>query len=293
MATIKYLPPAKIDLTAVQWLTAAKTEFADINVVLFFEMNEPVCFKNSLPALFALHERWAQGSGSEADKIKKTFKAFAVSSALGDWHINNMRRTKEWIADYKTKGQVSGEYGSRILELKYPEDLAIGMDTVERRTRNREKLKKEAEKMLYEQPWQHDHHMTPDHTLRVLTNYLVSKPFYGKATEANDITQHTPSWLIFDKEGNVLWRHVGNALDVHVRDVLLPYLMGIKQPKPLCPEEFRQAALAEYRAATKYPPGAHVGKVVAHHDGDTSSLYPPKEEKKDEEAAKDDEEKKE
>jgi hypothetical protein len=30
--------------------------------------------------------------------------------------------------------------------------------------------------------------MSEEHTVRVLTNYLASKPFYGKTAEANDIT---------------------------------------------------------------------------------------------------------
>ena len=72
---------------------------------------------------------------------------------------------------------------------------------------------------------------------------------------------------------------------MHLRDVLLPYLMGIKKPSPLCSTEFRNAALAEYRAAKKYPPGAHVGSAVVHHDGKISLDAPkeeeaPKEEKK-------------
>merc|ERR1711916_188098 len=92
-------------------------------------------FENSLPALFALHERWAVGHGNEADKLKKTFKAFAVSSALENWHVNNMRRTKEWLETGRTQGTVYNEYGSRIKELAHPANLPIGMDTVERRTR--------------------------------------------------------------------------------------------------------------------------------------------------------------
>ncbi len=89
------------------------------------------------------------------------------------------------------------------------------------------------------------------------------------------------------QEKNVLFRFVGNALDVHLRDVLLPYLMGIKKPTPLCSTEFRNAALAEYRAAKKYPPGAHVGSAVVHHDGKVN-LDAPKEseEEKKDEAAK-------
>jgi hypothetical protein len=106
---------------------------------------------------------------------------------------------QEWLADGITKGTVHNEYGSRVLKLDPPAKLAIGMDVVERRTRNREKLKKQAAKMLYEQPWQHDPHLQEDHTLKVLTNYLISKPFYGKCAEANDISQHTPSWIICDK----------------------------------------------------------------------------------------------
>jgi len=275
MSKIKYLPPSKTTLKDVQWLTAAPTEFADFNLVLFFEMNEPVCFKNSLPAMFDLHNRWGLGHGKEADKLKKTFRCFAVSTAMDNWHVNNMRRTKEWIETTKTKGQVSGEYGSRIQELPHPPNMAIGMDLIERRTRNREKLKKMAEKMLYEQPWQHDHHQTPEHTLRILTNYLVSRPFVGKVADANDMNQHTPSFIIFDKEGNTIWRATGNILDVHLRDILLPYLMNVKKAKPLLTQEDRDAFLAEYRASKKYPPGAHVGAVVTHHDGDTSHLYPP------------------
>ncbi len=183
----------------MQWLTAGPTELADINLLLFFEMNEPVCFKLSLPSLFGLHNRWGLGVGSEADKIKRTFRCFGISTCLENWEINNLRRTKEWLADGITKGTVHNEFGSRILKLDHPATLPIGMDVVERRTRNREKLKKQAEKMLHEQPWQHDPHLSTEHTLRVLTNYLVSKPFYGKSAEANDITQHTPSWIIFDK----------------------------------------------------------------------------------------------
>jgi hypothetical protein len=68
---------------------------------------------------------------------------------------------------------------------------------------------------------------------------------------------------------------------VHLRDELLPYLMGVKKVKPLITEEFRQAALAEYRKAKKFPPGAHVGAAVIHHDGKVN-LDAPKEEKKDE-----------
>ncbi len=78
-----------------------------------------------------------------------------------------------------------------------------------------------------------------------------------------------------------MFRFVGNALDVHLRDELLPYLMGVKKIKPLITEEFRQAALAEYRKAKKYAPGAHVGGVVVHHDGKVN-LDAPKEEAKDE-----------
>ena len=259
-------------------------------------MNETVCFKNSLPTLFDLHERWGHGHGKEADKLKKTFKGFGVSTANGDWQWNNIRRTKEWLATGKTVGRVYYENATRFKEVKHPDSLPIGMDLIERRTRNRSKLQVQAEKILAEQPWQHDHHMTPDHTLHQLTNYLSSRPFYGKATEANDLSQSTPAWIIFDKAGNVLWRMVGNVLDVHLRDVLLPYLMNVKSAKPLCSEKTRQETLEEYRTATKYAPGAHVGKVVVHHDGDLSSLYPPiKEEPKDEakDGEKPEEEKKE
>ena len=288
----------------MQWLTAGSTELGDINVVrvhflffpffcpffflflfrqvLFFEMNEPVNFKtgSGLPALISLHRRWGEG-GAEADKIKRTFRAFAVSTCLGDWEVNNLRRTKEWLEDGVTKGQVHDEFGSRVLTLEHPKNLPIGMDVVERRTRNRAKLTKEAEKLLYEQPWQHDHNLDPSHTVKVLTNYLTSKPFYGKCAQANDVTQNTPTFLIFDKDRNVLWRFVGNCLEVHIRDTILPWLMDIKKPQPLITEEFRQAALAAYRNTKKLPPGAHVGKVVAHHDGKVN-LDAPKEEKKDE-----------
>jgi hypothetical protein len=75
-------------------------------------------------------------------------------------------------------------------------------------------------------------------------------------------------------------RGAGNALDVHLRDELLPYLMGVKKIKPLLTEEFRQSAIAEYRRAKKYAPGAHVGSVVVHHDGKVN-LDAPKEEPKD------------
>ncbi len=88
------------------------------------------------------------------------------------------------------------------------------------------------------------------------------------------------------QEKNTLFRFIGNALDVHLRDVLLPYLMGIKKPVPLCSDEFRNAALAQYRAAKKYPPGAHVGSAVLHHDGKVNLDAPPKEEEKKDEAAK-------
>jgi hypothetical protein len=98
-------------------------------------------------------------------------RCFAVSTALEDWEINNIRRTKEWLANGVTKvcglcdcfcffgglrfscqkGKVHDEYGSRILELVPPPFLTIGMDVVERRTRNREKLKKVAQQLLHEQ----------------------------------------------------------------------------------------------------------------------------------------------
>jgi hypothetical protein len=63
-----------VNLQHVQWLSGS-SELADLNLLLFFEMNEPVCFKVSLPALFSLHERWGVGHGKEADKIKRTFKS--------------------------------------------------------------------------------------------------------------------------------------------------------------------------------------------------------------------------
>jgi hypothetical protein len=116
---------------------------------------------------------------------------------------------QEWLADGITKGQVHDEYGSRVLKLEVPPSLAVGMDVVERRTRNREKLKKEAAKMLHEQPWQHDAHLSEAHTLKVLTNYLISKPFYGKCAEANDVGQHTPTWIICDKASEkAVWSDV-------------------------------------------------------------------------------------
>ena len=52
---------------------------------------------------------------------------------------------QEWLGDGITKGTVHNEYGSRVLKLEPPSTLAIGMDVVERRTRNREKLKKQAD----------------------------------------------------------------------------------------------------------------------------------------------------
>jgi hypothetical protein len=73
---------------------------------------------------------------------------------------------------------------------------------------------------------------------------------------------------------------------VHLRDELLPYLMGVKKPRPLCSDEFRNTALAAYRNAKKFAPGAHVGATVVHHDGKVNLDAPPKEEEKKDEPAK-------
>merc|ERR1711991_772734 len=283
MASIKYLPPAHASLDKVQWLCGNGTNLEDVNLVLFIEMNHPVCFKNSLPGVYRLHKRWNAKDGEEKDRIKKSFKVFVVSTAFGDWHVNNMRRTKEWLDTGDTKGEVSGEYGSRLKHFEHLKDLPLGMDTMERRTRNRAKLKVMAAKMLEEQPWHHDPHVPKEQTLTSLTNYLSGRPFYGVAAEANDFTQHSPAFLLFNKEREVLWRHTGNVSDVHVRDLVLEYVMGVKS-KPLITEEFRQACLAEYRAAKKYAPGAHRGEAIIHHDG--VNLDAPKEEPKDEEEKK-------
>lgn len=67
-------------------------------------------------------------------------------------------------------------------------------------------------------------------TMRLLTNYLSSRPYKAIAAEANDITQHSPSWIIHDKEGNVVFRYLGHCMDGQLRDVLLPYLMGVEKP---------------------------------------------------------------
>ena len=87
-------PPSHTSLDHVQWLTPGSTDLADINLLLFFELNERICFQNALPVLFGLHNRWGMGVGTEADKIKRTFRCFAVSTCLQDSEINNMRRTK-------------------------------------------------------------------------------------------------------------------------------------------------------------------------------------------------------
>lgn len=229
-------------------------------------MNEPICFNNALPALFGLHNRWGVGVGNEADKLKKTFKCFAISTALEDYHINNLKRTKEWLINGETKGRVQNEFGSRCLNLKHPDSLAIGMDKMVRRSRNRDKAKKEAESILHEQPWQHDPHLPMEDTLKHLTNYLISKPLKPTCANVNDMLQYSPSWMIFDKERNVIFRYNGNVSAPQLRDVLLPYLMAVKKPVPLIEETFRQKQIDDYRAATKYGVGELKGKVVKHYN---------------------------
>ena len=228
-------------------------------------MNEPVCFQNALPGLFRLHQRWDQGVGKECDKLKHSFKCFAVSTALEDYHINNTKRTKEWLANGETKGRVHDDFGAQTLSLKHPDGLAIGMDKMVRRSRNREKAKKEAEQLVHEQPWQHDPNIAMEDTIRSLTNYMISKPFKPVCAEKNDFVQFTPAWMIFNKKMEVIFRYNGNVMDVQLRDFLLPYLMGVKQASPLIDEKFRQQQIDEYRAAVKYKPGEHKGKVIKHH----------------------------
>ncbi len=93
----------------IKWVQGGEPTYADFNLVLFFEMNEVASFKLALPALLQFHERWASGVGREADKIKQSFKCYAVSTALGSYEWNNERRTKEWLADGVTKGLVFKE----------------------------------------------------------------------------------------------------------------------------------------------------------------------------------------
>ena len=54
-------------------------------------------------------------------------------------------------------------------------------------------------------------------TIHTLTNYLSSKPFKAVVADANDVTQHTPTWVVHDREGRVLFRYVGHWLDGQMR----------------------------------------------------------------------------
>lgn len=160
-----------------------------------------------------------------------------------------------------------GWYCSRQWDVKhasFAKTIAVGMDTIQRRSRNPKKLQREAEALLQAEPWRQDPNLEPAVNLRITMNQLSDFPFHSVCAQANHCLQTTPFWLIHDKEGNVLFRFTSHLSDCRMRDVLLPYLMGVQKIEPLITVAKRNQVLADYRASKKYAPGQHRGDVVVH-----------------------------
>lgn len=173
--SLKYLPPTHIEeLESVTWINGGGYKgHADINIACFFEMNNMVCFERSLPAIFYLHSLWGP-NGSDAGKIKKSFQAVCISTGLKDYHWNNERRTKSWVDTQTTVGRVHDEWGSVIQKVEFPKDIHIGVDKFVKRSRNAQKIKKEALEMLKNKPWLRDPNSLEEKTLRNLEGYLMA-----------------------------------------------------------------------------------------------------------------------
>lgn len=173
----------------------------------------------------------------------------------------------EWLVTGETKGDVYSNRQWNVKHASFAKTIPIGVDTLVRRSRNPDKLRKEAQALLEAQPWLHDPNLDPALNLRVVMNHLNDFPFRSLCAEANDCKQTTPFWIIHDRMGNVLFRFTSHLTDCRMRDVLLPYLMGVQAIEPLITVEYRNKKLEEYKKRKQAPVGALRGEVVVHHDG--------------------------
>lgn len=225
-------------------------------------MNQPVCFNLSLPALIGLHQRWEKGVGNEASRIKRTFKCIAISTALSDYQWNNARRTREYLQSGSTVGRVREE---GPLQLAFPSTISVAMDTLVRRSRGAKKVANEAHALYEASPWSGEE----EGAEKLLRQWLRSRPFRAVSAESSGAERMSPTWMVVDQQGQVVWRHEGHCMDVHLRDILLPFVMQTQVMKPLLTQQERDALMAQYRATKRRAPGEFAGTVVVKHTATT------------------------
>ncbi len=174
--------------------------FEALNLLLVFQVNCPGCFTYALPLANQITQQYGD----------KVLKVLGLSTAFEDFDLNTLDNTRKLIK----RGSLVGETKKTLSRGGYdklPYDILFPVAFDSLSANENLNQQKEIEKVCAAIP---DFGELSDGkkemVRRQVREYLAHKQFVAHTFDANNL-RGTPSWVLFDKDLNILWEDFGHV----------------------------------------------------------------------------------
>lgn len=192
------LPPGKFDLKYSEVLQG-DFGFEDLNLVLVFQVNCPGCFAYALPVAIRLHEEFRS----------KGLNVLALSTAFEDFDLNTVGNTLRLLESGYIVGEtrkVLERAGYPAFPLKISFDVAFDLIVPNDPSFLEDDIKSFCAKHPELSVDDAEDYLSIKEELK---DYFLNKAYRAHTFSANHLSG-TPSWILCDRQKNLLYESFGH-----------------------------------------------------------------------------------
>lgn len=171
----------------------------DLNLLLVFQVNCPGCFAYALPLAIRLHEEFRP----------RGLNTLALSTAFEDFDLNTVGNTLRLLENGHVVGEtrkVLESAGYEKFPLKIPFDVAFDHLSLNDPSFLEEDMKSFCAKHPELQTIEAEENRDIKEQIK---DYFLKKKFRAHTFSANHLNG-TPSWILFDRQKNLLYESFGH-----------------------------------------------------------------------------------
>lgn len=183
--------------------------FKKLNLLLVFQVNCPGCFIYALPVANKLAEDFAQ----------EELKLFGLSTAFEDFDLNTLENTRK----LQKEGQLVGETLKILKQAgydKWPSAFKFDLAFDKLLTRQEFDIETELKNYIGQLEGFEEQPQKEKDLIRLqVRDYFQAKKYKAYTFDENYLSG-TPSWILFDREHNILFKHFGHVEYRDLRNIL-------------------------------------------------------------------------